>query len=92
MKFCDECARLRQRLQRANDHYVRLIFQQDRMTQDGNARPGAFEDVIPEAQSRLISAAKDLLSHQKSHAVLSRPKTRAAGLTPRSVAADIVAA
>ena len=79
MKSCDECLRLRQRLQRANNHYIRLIFQQDRMTRDGNARPGAFEDVIQEGQVRLISAAKDVLAHRGTHEGLSRPKTRRAG-------------
>jgi hypothetical protein len=79
MKSCDECVRLRQRLQRANDQYIRLIIEQDRMTRDGNARPGDFEDVIQEGQSRLISAAKDVLAHRGTHKGLSRPKTRTAG-------------
>jgi hypothetical protein len=79
MKSCDECVRLRQRLQRANEHYIRLIFEQDRMTRDGNARPEAFEDVIQEGQSSLISAAKDLLAHRGTHEGLSRPKTKTAG-------------
>jgi len=79
MELCGECSMLKQRLQRANDHYIRLIFQLDRMTRDGNARTGDFENVMQEAQNRLISAGRELLSHRGTHEDLSRPKTRTAG-------------
>jgi len=79
MELCGECSMLKQRLRRVNDHYVRLIFEQDRMTRDGNTRTGDFENVMQEAQNRLISAGLELLAHQKSHEALSRPKTRTAG-------------
>jgi len=78
MKSCDECSKLENRLRRANDYYVRLIFQQERMVRDGNAGAEAFEDAMQEAQSRRTSAAQDLLTHSGTHEELSRPKTRTA--------------
>lgn len=80
MDFCDDCLNLANRLQLASEHYVNLSVQQDRIIQDGNARAGAFEHVMQEAQSRVISAAQELLAHRGTHEGLSRPKTRTAGL------------
>lgn len=80
MKFCGDCLRLENRLRRANDYYVRLILQQDRMIRDGDAESGTLEDAMQEAQGRRTSAAEDLLAHRGSHEDLSRLKTRTAGL------------
>ena len=51
MKHCDECSILEQRLRRANEYYVRLIFQQGRMIRalyGGVVQPG------PRARGRVL--------------------------------------
>jgi hypothetical protein len=74
MQTCGDCGIWEQRLRRANDRYMSLILRQEAMVRDG-AEANAFENVMLEAQSRRISAAQDLLVHQKSHKDLSLPNT-----------------
>ena len=79
MKSCDDCFKLENRLRRTNEHYIRLILQQDRMIRDGDAEASAFEDAMQEAQSGRASAARDLLAHRRTHQAFSLLKTRTAG-------------
>ena len=75
MEPCRDCGIWEQRLRRANDRCISLILRQEAMIRDGNAEGNAFEDLMQEGQRRRISAAQDLLVHQKSHMDLSLPKT-----------------
>jgi hypothetical protein len=80
MELCGECLMLESRLQAANNYYVSLILQQDRMVRDGNAEAKAFENAIEQAQGIRTSVTHDLLAHCTVHNVLaSRLKTRTAG-------------
>ena len=79
MESCGECLWLENRLRRANNYYIRLILQQDRMIRDGDAEASAFEDAMQEAQSGRASAARDLLAHRGTHQALSLLRTRTAG-------------
>src|SRR5437773_10265510 len=76
MESCGECLWLENRLQRANNYYIRLILEQDRMMRDGDAEASAFEDAMQEAQSGRASAARDLLAHRGSDQALSLLRTR----------------
>ena len=79
MESCCECLWLEQRLRSANNYYIKLILQQDRMIRDGDAEASAFEDAMQEAQSGRASAARDLLAHRGTHQALSLLRTRTAG-------------
>ena len=71
MDFCGDCLRLENRLCRANDHYVSLILQEDRMVRDGNGETVMFtfvEDALHDALNERSSAAGDLLAHRQLHA------------------------
>jgi hypothetical protein len=67
MEPCGDCAALEDEFWRAIRYYVSLVLRQDRMVKDGNAKAGAFENAIQEADSIRASAGRALLTHRTIH-------------------------
>ena len=79
MDSCDDCTILEDELQRASEHYVRLIVQHDQMMRDGKPEASTLDITIKRARRRRNAAARLLLAHRGTHEDLSLPKTRTAG-------------
>ena len=79
MDSCDDCTMLEVELQRASEHYVRLIVQHDQMLRDGKPDAIMLDIPIKKARRRRNAAARLLLAHRGTHEDLSLPKTRTAG-------------
>src|SRR5207247_8772627 len=67
MESCGECLVLEHRLSEANEHYVDLIVQQNRLIRANNREASGLEDAIREARSKRRSVARALLSHRRIH-------------------------
>jgi len=70
MKFCNECISLQERLSRANDQYVSLLLQQERMARDGYRETwtfGVIEDALRDAENVWRSVARLLMAHRGTH-------------------------
>ena len=70
MEVCDECLKLAKRFSRANDQYVSLLLQEDRMERDGFGETMTFsvvEDELRKAENKRSYMSGLLLSHRRTH-------------------------